>query len=77
MKAIAEWEPHGIITHSHLSLYQSFLVLRHHSLTRIIVSFVQIFIQNQYKYIPLKVQKTICIFLYASVLFAKKCPMIH
>ena len=24
VKAIAEWEPHGIVTHSHLSLYKYF-----------------------------------------------------
>ena len=40
-KAIVEWEPHGIFTHIHLSLYKFFSFLRQHSLTRMSVSFVQ------------------------------------
>ena len=76
IKAIAEWEPHGIITHSYLSLYKFFLFYGTILLLECLSPLYKILIQSQYKGIPLKVQK-LFVFFFTLVFCLQKRPMIH
>ena len=76
MKAIAEWEPHGIITHSYLSLYNFFLFYDTILLLECLSPLYKIFIQSQYKDTPLEVQK-LFVFFFTLVFCLPKRPMIH
>ena len=77
MKAIAEWEPHGIITHSYLSLYKFFLFYGTILLLECLSPLYKILIQSQYKDTPLKVQKK-TIYLFFTIVFGlQKRPMRH
>ena len=69
-KAIARWEPHGIITHNYLSLYKLFLLYDTILLLECLSLLYKILTRSQYKDIPLKVKKLFS-FLYACVLFTK------
>ena len=68
-KAIAEWEPHGIIAHRYLSFSKILLVYDDILLLECLSRCTKILTQSQYKDIPLKVQNYL--FFYSCVLFTK------
>ena len=76
-KVIEEWEPHGIITHSYLSLYKVFLAVDGIILLLEWLSpLYKYLFKVKYKDISLKYKK-LFVFFFTLVLFAKKRPMIH